>query len=80
MNRSFNTRKFLGVMAMGTLAGAAIGALLSTKREKSEINEFTNDVKNITRNLEKKARRQAKNLKKEEWVENEKEKIMSHVK
>lgn len=80
MNRSFNTRKFLGVMAMGTLAGAAIGALLSTRRERSKITEFTNDVKNITKNLEKKARRQAKNLQKEEWIENEKEKIMSHVK
>ncbi|HLN73168.1 MAG: hypothetical protein ACM3O8_09615 [Methylococcaceae bacterium] len=80
MNRSFNTRKFLGVLAMGTLASAAIGALLSTKRESSKITEFTNDVKNITRNLEKKARRQARNLQKEEWVENEKEKIMNHAK
>lgn len=80
MNRSFNTRKFFGVMALGTLAGAAIGALLSTKRKGSQINEFTNDVKNMTRNLEKKARRQAKNLKKEEWIEQEKEKILNHIK
>ncbi|MGE5457108.1 MAG: hypothetical protein ACM3RX_02005 [Methanococcaceae archaeon] len=80
MNRSFNTWKFLRVMAMGTLAGAAIGALLSTRREKSKISEFTNDVKNMTRNLEKKANRQARNLQKEEWVEKEKEKIMNHIK
>lgn len=80
MNRSFNIRKFLGVVAMGTLAGAAIGVLLSTRRERSKIAEFTNDVKNITRNLEKKARKQARNLQKEEWVENEKEKIMNHAK
>lgn len=80
MNRIFNTRKFFGVMAMGTLAGAAIGALLSFKRDESKINQFTDDVKNMTKNLEKKARKQAKNLKKEEWVEKEKEKILSHSK
>jgi hypothetical protein len=80
MDRSFNTRKFFGVMAMGTLAGAAIGALLSTRREKSKISEFTNEVKTMTKNLEKKANRQAKNLQKEDWIEKEKEKIMSHVK
>lgn len=80
MNRSFNTRKFFGVMAMGTLAGAAVGALLSRRRPESKISEFTNDVKNMTRNLEKKARRQAKNLRKEEWIEQEKEKILNHVK
>lgn len=80
MNRSFNTRKFLGVMAVGTLAGAAVGALLSRNKVESKIEHMTSEVKSMTRNLEKKAKRQARNLQKNEWLENEKEKIMSHVK
>lgn len=80
MNRSFNSRKFLGVMAIGTLAGAAVGTLLSLGKRGSKLEHITHDVKNMTRNLEKKAKRQAKNIQKEDWLDKEKEKIMSHVK
>ena len=80
MNRSFNNRKFFGVMALGTLAGAAVGAILSLNKRESKLEHISNDIKNMTRNLEKKAKRQAKNLQKEDWIEKEKDKIMSHVK
>jgi len=80
MNRSFNNRRFLGVMALGTIAGAAVGAFLSYKKGEGKLEQISSDVKNMTKNLEKKARKQVKNLQKEDWIEKEKEKIMSHIK
>lgn len=79
MNISFNTKKFLGIVAVGTLASAAVGALLSRRKGESKIEHMKGEVKNMTRSLEKKARKQAKNLHRDEWIENEKEKIMSHA-
>lgn len=44
------------------------------------VDELSEDVKGMARNLEKKAKRQAKNLQREEWIAKEKDKIMSHTK
>jgi len=80
MKRSFNTARFFSAIAFGTLAGAAVGAWLAIKKIDSSPSEFASDVKDMTRNLEKKAKRQARNLQKEEWVAKEKDKIVSHSK
>lgn len=80
MKRSFNTARFFGILAIGTLAGAAMGAWLAIKKIDNGPREFASDVKDMSRNLEKKAKRQARNLQKDEWVAKEKEKIMSHMK
>ena len=80
MKRSFNSQRFFGALAIGTLAGAAVGALLATRKGERVINELSDDVKGMARNLEKKAKRQAKNLQREEWIAKEKDKIMSHIK
>lgn len=80
MKRSFNTTRFFSVMALGSLAGAAVGALLSINRKDKNPAELATEVKDMARNLEKKAKRQARNLQKEEWVAKEKEKIENHLK
>lgn len=80
MKRSFNFQRFFSALAIGTLAGAAIGALLAIRKGEREVSELSEDVKGMARNLEKKAKRQAKNLQREEWIAKEKDKIMSHTK
>lgn len=80
MKRSFNSTRFFGALAIGTLAGAAVGALLAIKKRNIDLGEIASDVKDMSRNLERKAKRQAKNLQREEWVAKEKDKIMSHLK
>lgn len=80
MKRSFNSRRFFGALAIGTLAGAAVGALLAINKRNLNVDEISNDVKDMSRNLERKAKRQARNLQREEWVAKEKDKIMSHMK
>ncbi|HET6555914.1 MAG TPA: YtxH domain-containing protein [Prolixibacteraceae bacterium] len=80
MKRSFNSQRFFGALAIGTLVGAAVGALLAIGKGERAISELPDDVKGMTKNLEKKAKRQAKNLQREEWIAKEKDKIMSHTK
>ncbi|MBC8006242.1 MAG: hypothetical protein H7X84_12265 [Verrucomicrobia bacterium] len=80
MKRSFNSKRFFGALVIGTLAGAAVGALLAIKKRNINMDEIASDVKDMSRNLERKAKRQAKNLQREEWVAKEKDKIMSHLK
>lgn len=80
MKRSFNATRFFGALAIGALAGAAVGALLAIKKRDINVDEIASDVKDMSRNLERKAKRQAKNLQREEWVAKEKDKIMSHLK
>lgn len=80
MKRSFNSTRFFGALAIGALAGAAVGTLLAFNKRNIDLGEIASDVKDMSRNLERKAKRQAKNLQREEWVAKEKDKIMSHLK
>lgn len=80
MKRSFNSTRFFGALAIGTLAGAAVAALFATRKVEPTLSEISDDMKGMTKNLEKKAKRQAKNLQREEWVAKEKDKIMNHLK
>jgi len=80
MRKSFNTLKLIGTLTIGLLAGATLGVLFANSKENSTRKEIAKNAKDLAKSLSKKAKRQAKNISKEEWLNKEKEKIMSHVK
>lgn len=80
MERSFNTAKLIGALTLGTLAGIALGVILTVTNERKMRREILNDTKDLARNLRKKAKEKAKNIRKEDWLANEKDKIVSQAK
>jgi len=80
MKRSYSIKGLIGALALGTVAGAAIGVSLLLNRGNSTRQEIAKDTKNLAKNLRKKAQKKAKNTRKEEWLANEKDKIMNHAK
>ena len=80
MERSFKTAKLIGALAVGTLAGAVLGVFFSHNKEKNLRKEIVSDTKNLAKNLRKKAQKNAKTTGKEEWLAQEKDKIMNHAK
>lgn len=80
MKNSFITPKLIAALAVGTLAGAAIGILFGRGKEGNTRRKIANEAKDLAKDLKKIAQRKAKSLNKEEWLDKEKEKIMNHVK
>lgn len=78
MKKSFSTAGLIGALAGVALAGAALGVYFILRREGNVQPEIVSDTKNLTKNLKKKAQKKAKNMRKEDWIAKEKEKIMNH--
>ena len=80
MNKSYFNPKFMGALALGILAGTALAVVLTAKSKKSLPEQMASDTKNLAKKLSKKAKKKARNLRKEEWLAQEREKIMNHIK
>lgn len=80
MNKSYFNPKLLGVVVLGILAGTALAILLNGKTKKSLPEQMAQDTKNLAKKLSKKANKKAKTLRKEEWLAQQREKIMNHIK
>ena len=80
MNKSYFNPRLLGVVVLGILAGTALAVLLNSKTKKSLPEQMAQDTKNLAKKLSKKANKRAKTLRKEEWLAQEREKIMNHIK
>lgn len=65
MERTFNTVKRIGALAVATLAGIALGVILTLNQERNMHKEFVGDTKNMAKKLIKKAQKKAKNTGKE---------------
>ena len=80
MKRSYSTTGLIWALAVGTLTGTALGVLMARRREGNAHREIVSDTKNLAKNLKKKAQKKARNVSKEDWLAQEKEKIMNHGK
>lgn len=78
MKKSYSTVGLIGALAAGTLAGAALGVYLTLTRNGNASREMGTETKNLARNLKKKAQKKAKSVRKEDWLAQEKDKIMNH--
>ena len=80
MNKSYLNPKLMGALALGILTGTALVVLFKAKTKKTIPEQMASDTKNLAKKLSKKAKKNAKNLRKEEWLAQEREKIMNHIK
>lgn len=71
MNKSFQTIKLIGALALGTLAGAGLGVLFAINKEYNIRTQIVSDTKNLVKNLSKKGSKKAKNMDQEEWLARE---------
>ena len=78
MKKSFSTASLIGALTGVALIGAAMGVYFILRRDENMQREIVSDTKNLTKNLKKKAQKKAKNMSKEDWIAQEKEKIMNH--
>lgn len=79
MERSSNKTKIIAAIVLGTLAGAALTVLLRLNKGKNIRREIVGDTKDLAKKLRKKAQKKAKNMRKEDWLAQEKEKIMNRA-
>lgn len=79
MDKSYKNPKLMGAVALGILAGTALVVLFKAMTKKSLPEQMASDTKNFAKKLSKKAKKNAKNLRKEEWLAQEKDKIMNHI-
>jgi len=80
MKKSYSTGTVIGALALATLTGAAMGVAFLLNRGSREQREIVKDTKNLAKNLKKKAQKKARNIRKEDWLDQEKEKIMNQSK
>jgi hypothetical protein len=80
MDKSYFNPKLMGALALAILAGTALAVLLTVKTKESLPEQMASDTKNLAKKLSKKAKKNAKNLRKEEWLAQERDKIMDHIK
>ncbi|HEY3369758.1 MAG TPA: hypothetical protein VGK10_02855 [Prolixibacteraceae bacterium] len=80
MKRSYSITGLIGALALGTIAGAAIGVSFFLNKKNKTPKEIAGEAKDLAKNLRKKAQKKAKNIDKEEWLAQEKDKIMAHAK
>ena len=79
MKKSYSTAGLIGALALVVVAGAAIGvSFLRRNKGNRTRSEIAGKAKDLTKNLKKKAQKNAKTIRKEDWLAQEKEKIMNH--
>jgi len=79
MERSSKTAKIIAAVVLGTLTGVALTFLFRLNKEKNRHREIVSDTKDLAKKLRKKAQKKAKNMSKEDWLAQEKEKIMNRA-